>query len=69
VDGSGYALPDETNIASVLGSVKHKPLARRPSALLYAIYSFTIWDVFSVYAAAPIGKPIREMQITATDDV
>jgi hypothetical protein len=38
--------------------------------VLYAIYSFTIWDVFSVYAAAaPIDKPIREMQITAEDDV
>jgi hypothetical protein len=38
--------------------------------VLYAIYSFTIWEVFSVYAAAaPIDKPIREMQITAEDDV
>ena len=38
--------------------------------VLYAIYSFTIWDVFSVYAAAaPIDKPIGEMQITAEDDV
>ena len=40
------------------------------NGVLYAIYSFTIWDVFSVYAAAaPIYKPIREMQITAEDDV
>ena len=38
--------------------------------VLYAIYSFTIWDVFSVYAAAaPIDRPIREMQITAEDNV
>jgi hypothetical protein len=38
--------------------------------VLYALYSFTIWDVFSVYAAAtPSHKPIREMLITATDDV
>jgi hypothetical protein len=42
----------------------------RQNEVLYAIYSFTIWDVFSVYAAAtPIDKPIRDMQITATDDV
>lgn len=33
-DGSGYAFPDQSDIASVLGSVKHKPLTRRPSALL-----------------------------------
>jgi hypothetical protein len=32
--GSGYAFPNQTDIASVLGSVKHEPLARRPSALL-----------------------------------
>jgi hypothetical protein len=32
--GSGYAFPNQTDIASVLGSVKHKPLTRRPSALL-----------------------------------
>ena len=31
--GSDCVLPDERDIASVLGSVKHKPLARRPSAL------------------------------------
>jgi hypothetical protein len=33
-DGSGYAFPDHRDIASVLGLVKHKPLTRRPSALL-----------------------------------
>jgi len=31
---SGYTLPDRTDIAGVLGSVKHKPLTRRPSGLL-----------------------------------
>ncbi len=42
----------------------------RQNEVLYAIYSFTIWDVFRVYAAAtPSHKPIREMLITATDDV
>jgi hypothetical protein len=42
----------------------------RQDEVLYALYSFMIWDVFSVYAAAtPIHKPIREMRITATDDV
>jgi hypothetical protein len=42
----------------------------RQNEELYALYSFMIWDVFSVYAAAtPIHKPIREMRITATDDV
>ena len=38
-DGSGYAFPDQTDIASVLGSVKHKPLTRRPSALLDRPYA------------------------------
>ena len=38
----------------------------RQNEVLYAIYSFTIWDVFSVYAAAHTlsHKPIREMLIT-----
>jgi hypothetical protein len=31
---SGYAFPNQTDIANVLGSVKHKPLTRRSSALL-----------------------------------
>jgi hypothetical protein len=34
----------------------------RQNEVLYAVYSFSIWDVFSVYAAAtPSHKPIREM--------
>jgi len=38
-DGSGYAFPDHRDIASVLGLVKHKPLTRRPSALLDRPYA------------------------------
>src|SRR6202000_448460 len=38
-DGSGYAFPDHRDIASVLGLVKHKPLMRRPSALLDRPYA------------------------------
>jgi hypothetical protein len=36
----------------------------------FVLYTFTIWDVFSVYAAAtPSDQPIREMKLTVDGNV
>ena len=40
----------------------------RQEGLLYALYSFTIWDVFSVYASAS-PRPFETLKMTAAGDV